>query len=302
MGRSEIRDLKFGQYASKYQSPNLQSPVTSYQLPITKPTRSLRLMIVLAAIAYFGSGCGATVTPPPPVFLKVAGSTSVEPLFTLLSDAYSREYPHVSFDIEGGGSGLGQAMVESGEADIGMVSWPPSNLNSQFRLAPIGRDGVAIIVHPDNEISGLSMIDLRRIFSGEILEWQAVGSAGRSIQVVSREDGSGTRAAFETMVMADEAVTSTAIVLPNGQAVIDFVTDNPTAIGYVSSALIDRRVRTVPVEGVLPTLESLDAYPLGRDLALIVPEPGSAEIDRLLKFIASPAGRQIVSQRWGLSR
>lgn len=259
-------------------------------------------MIVLAAIAYFGSACGATVTPPPPVFLKAAGSTSVEPLFTLLSDAYSRENPHVSFDIEGGGSSLGQRRVENGEADIGLVSWPPPNLNSRFRLVSIGRDGVAIIVHPDNEIAGLSMIDLRRIFSGEILEWQAVGSAGRSIQVVSREDGSGTRAAFETMVMADEAVTSTAVVLPNSQAVIDFVADTPTAIGYVSSALVDKQVQTVPVEGVLPALDSLDAYPLSRDLALIVPEPRSAEIDRLLEFIASPAGRQIVSQRWGLSR
>lgn len=258
-------------------------------------------MIALAAIAYFGSACGATVTPPPPVFLKAAGSTSVEPLFALLSDAYSREYPHVSFDIEGGGSSLGQTLVESGGVDIGMVSWSPPTLNSRFRLVPIGRDGVAIIVHPDNEVTGLSLIDLRRIFSGEILEWQSVGSPGRSIQVVSREDGSGTRAAFEAMVMADEAVTSTAIVLPNSQAVIDFVAGTPTAVGYVSSMLVDERVRTVPVEGVLPTLESLDAYPFSRDLTLIVPESGSAEIDRLLEFIASPAGRQIVSQRWGLS-
>ena len=291
-----------GQRYSKFQTHNYQLPITDYRLRLTKLTHYLNLWIVLAAIAYFGSACGATVTPPPPVFLKTAGSTSVEPLFTLLSDAYSQENPHVSFDIEGGGSSLGQALIESGQVDIGMVSWSPPNLNSRFRLVPIGRDGVAIIVHPDNELAGLSMIDLRRIFSGEILEWQSVGSAGRSIQVVSREDGSGTRAAFETVVMADEAVTSTAIVLPNSQAVIDFVADTPNAIGYVSSALIDERVRAVPVEGALPTLESLDAYPISRDLALIVPEPGSAELDRLLEFIASPAGRQIISQRWGLSR
>lgn len=240
------------------------------------------------------------MTPSPPVFLKASGSTSVTPLFTVLSEAYSREHPHVSFDIEQGGSRLGQRLVENAQVEIGLVSSTPDELADGFRLVIIGRDGVAIIVHPDNELAGLSMIDLRRIFSGEILEWQAVGSSGRTVQVVSREEGSGTRATFERLVMADQLVASTAVVLPNSQAVIDFVTSTPNAVGYVSSALVDDQVRPVSVEGVLPNLESLDAYPLQRNLALIVPVQGPTVVEDLLRFIASPAGQQIVSQRWGL--
>lgn len=262
--------------------------------------RFLERLLWLIIVALLLSACGATVTPPPPVLLKVAGSTSVEPLFTALSDAYSREHPHVSFDIEPVGSQLGRQWVESGEIEIGLVSHPPDGLADGLRLVPIGRDGVAIIVHPDNEIGGLSMIDLRRIFSGEILEWQTGERSDGAIQVVSREAGSGTRATFENRVMADQPVTSTAVVLPSSRAVIDFVASMPNAVGYVSSALAtgEAGVRIVPVEGILPDVESLDAYPLGRDLALIVPEPSSAEIERLTAFIASPAGRQIVSRQW----
>ena len=262
--------------------------------------RYLILFLWLAILVCTTSACGATVTPPPPIFLKASGSTSVEPLFTVLSEAYSQEQPHVSFDIEQGGSRLGQRLVENGEIEIGLISSTPDELADGFRLVVIGRDGVAIIVHPDNDLAGLSMIDLRRIFSGEIFEWQAVGSSGRTIQVVSREAGSGTRATFERLVMADQPVTSTAVVLPNSQAIIDFIVSTPTAIGYVSSALVNDSVRPVPVEGVLPNLESLDVYPLPRNLAVIVPEPSPAAVEDLLRFIASPAGQQIVSQRWGV--
>ncbi|MCB0191556.1 MAG: phosphate ABC transporter substrate-binding protein [Anaerolineae bacterium] len=264
--------------------------------------RYVNQFLWLMLLACIISACGATITPPTPLSLKAVGSTSVAPLFIELSEAYSREHPHVSFNIDQGGSRLGQRLVESGEAEIGLVSFTPEQLADGFRLVPIGRDGIAIIVHPDNDITGLSIIDLRRIFSGEILEWQTTGGSARSIQIVSREDGSGTRTAFERRVMDDQTVASTAIVLPNSQAIIDFVASTPSAIGYVSAALMDDSVRSVPIEGVLPTVESLDIYPLSRNLALIVPEQSSAEINQLLKFIASPAGQQIVSQRWALIR
>jgi phosphate transport system substrate-binding protein len=251
------------------------------------------------------SACGsATITPPPPVFLRAAGSTSMEPLLADLAAAYSSRQPNVTIDIQGGGSQLGYRLVSSGQAELGLLSWSPGELAGELRLAPVARDALAIIVHPQNQSAGLSLAELRDIFSGRRLDWQEVGSPAGPIQVVSREDGSGSRAAFEALVMADQAVTPTAIVLPNSRAVVDYVAQHPEAVAYVSLAFVDDRVFAVPVEGVAPTLDSLAAgsYALIRDLALVMPRRSSSEVNGLVEFVLSPAGQAIVATKWGRIR
>jgi len=250
------------------------------------------------------AACGATVTPPPPVVLKAAGSTSMGPLLTDLATAYSTQHPHVTFDIQGGGSQLGQTLVEAGQVDLGLVSWPPQNLAKSLRSIPTAHDAIAVILHPQNKIDGLSLVELRDIFSGRLLNWQEVAGLAQPIQVVSREDGSGTRAAFEAIVMDQQPVTPTAIVLPNSQAVVDFVAQNPNAIAYVSLAFSKNDVYAVPIEGIPPTLENLTSgsYLLTRDLFILVPKQGQPELDQFVKFVLSPAGQAIVAEKWGRVR
>ncbi len=265
----------------------------------------LSSIFYLPSTIFFLAACVATVTPPPPpVVLKVAGSTSMEPLLTELATAYTAQYPQVTFDIQGGGSQLGQTLAEAGQVDLGLVSLSPPHLAENVQLVPIARDAIAIVLHSQNKLADLSLIELRDIFSGRLLNWQEVAGLESSIQVVSREDGSGTRAAFEAMVMDGQPVTPTAMVLPNSQAVIDFVAQNPNAIAYVSSAFVDDRVYAVPIEGVTPTLENLTSgsYLLTRDLAVVVPKQGKPEVDKFLEFILAPAGQAIVTTRWGQVR
>jgi phosphate transport system substrate-binding protein len=245
--------------------------------------------------------CLATATPPPPpIVLKAAGSTSAGPVLAALASAYSAQHPHVTFDIQAGGSQLGQSLVEAGRIDLGLVSWPPPHLPDKLRSIPIARDAVAIIVHPTNKIEGLSLAELQSIFSGRLLNWQEVGGPASPIQVISREDGSGTRAAFEAGVMDQTPVTPAAIVLPSSQAVIDFVAQNPAAIAYVSFAFVDKNVYPVPVEGVAPSLESLAArsYSLSRDLAMIVPQRAQPELNQFIDFVLSPTGQAITAAKW----
>lgn len=251
-----------------------------------------------------GPGCGATVTPPPPVFLTIAGSTSMEPLLTELTSAYSAQHAQVAFDIQGGGSQLGLDLVSEGQADIGLMSWPPPNLPADLRLVPIARDGVAVILNRQNRLAGLSLPVLRDIFSGQLLDWREIDGPPLPIQVVSREDGSGTRAAFEAIVMADQPVTPTAIVLPNSRAVVDFVAQTPNAIAYVSSGFVRDDVYVVPIEGVRPTFDDISgrSYPLTRELAVIMSQQGNPEAGRFVDFSLSPTGQAIVGQGWGRVR
>jgi phosphate transport system substrate-binding protein len=225
----------------------------------------------------------------------------MEPLLTELAAAYTAQYPQVTFDIQGGGSHLGQTLAEAGQVDLGLVSFSPPHLAENVQFVPIARDAVAIILHPQNKLAGLSRIEVRDIFSGRLLNWQEVAGLESSIQVISREDGSGTRAAFETLVMDGQPVTPTAMVLPNSQAVVDFVAQNPNAIAYVSSAFANDRVYAVSVEGVTPTLENLTSgsYLLTRDLALVIPKQGKPEVGQFIDFALSPAGQATVATRWG---
>lgn len=246
------------------------------------------------------SACVATVTPPPPVFLRAAGSTSAGPMFTALAAAYQAENPHVTFDLEGGGSELGYRLVTSGQVEIGLISWPPLANASGVQVTAVGWDAVALIVHPQNPVTTLSLEEIRQIFNGRSFNWQSAAGPNLPIQVISREEGSGTRTAFESQVMEGLPVTPTAIVLPNSQAVVDFVAQHPEAIAYVSAAFATEAVRAVAVEGIAPTSDALtnQHYPLRRELAFVVRQPVPVEVNRFLEFALSPAGQQLVGERW----
>jgi phosphate transport system substrate-binding protein len=241
------------------------------------------LYALLASLLCLFTACGATVTPPPAVLIKVAGSTSMRPLLVKLTTAYSAQHPHVTFDIQGGGSQGGQTAIETGQADIGLVSRPLDPISDTLRLTPIARDAVAVIVHPQNRRAGLSLAELRDIFSGRLLNWQELDGPAQPIQVVSREDGSGTRAVFETGVMEDSAVTPTAIVLPSSQAVVDFVAQHPGAIGYVSLAFVTDQVYAVPIDGQTP--DALNTYFLTRTLSLLTVRQPQPEVNRFIEFV-----------------
>ena len=142
-------------------------------------------------------------------------------------------------------------------------------------MIPIARDGLAIIVNPQNTITNVTSLQLRALYRGETLDWGALGGVGGEPVVISREDGSGSRAAFETLAMGGERVTLNALVMPTSQAVVDYVASHRNAVGYVSTGVITDTVRAVPVEEFPPTAATLRSgeYRLGRVLYLYAPHP-----------------------------
>ena len=108
---------------------------------------------------------------------------------------------------------------------------------------PIGIDGLAVIVHPENSIAELSLVQLRDLYSGRVIDWQALGSDVGEVILVSREDGSGSRVRFEERVMGAERVSLTAVVMPTSEDVVAYVARNPQAIGYVSRGHVVQWIR-----------------------------------------------------------
>ncbi len=223
------------------------------------------------------------------------------PLLTDLAQAYQARHPNVLMALRAGGSTVGIEELQAGRTDLAAVSWQPPDANpvTGIQAIPLGRDAIAVIVHPRNTTPGLTILQLRAIFRGDTLDWGALGGATGAPTIISREDGSGTRAAFEAQVMGDDRVTLNALVMPSSPAVVDYIATHPTAIGYVSLAWVDERVRALPVEDIRPDAAAVrsGAYHLARTLYLLAPKPAPPASQAFIDFALSPAGQAIVARQ-----
>lgn len=260
---------------------------------------------VLVVLVPLLCACQATVEPHAPVHLEIAGSTSMQPLLDELADAYSAQYDYVSFDIEARGSRLGLDALHDGRADIAMVS---RDLRSEEREGVEGvvvaYDAISVLVSEHNSVEGLTLEQVRGLLGGDIVAWSELGGEEVDVQVLSREDGSGTREAFEQLVMQGRRVTLTAIVVPRNSAVGEFVAENPSSIGYASSVGIPLGARALPIDGSGPDLQTLseDEYPLTRPFVLVTLPDSDEDVQSFVDFVLSPAGQVIVSRRYGRAR
>lgn len=272
------------------------------------PLRPLVLPILLCLL----TACGAPIEPHEPVYLRIAGSTSMQPLMKDLAQAYTERHEYVTFDIQGGGSRLGIALASGNQIDIGTASRTPTAEDERDpetgvkRLwwTAVAQDGIALVVHPQNAVGGLTQSQARDIFSGRILDWEEMGGPSGEIVVVSREDGSGTREVFEEMVMGEKRVTLMAIVMPSSEAVLEYVAGHPTAIGYVSMGYLSPQMKALQIEGVslTPATVQSGAYPLTRPLYILTGQEPTGEVKAFIEFALSPAGQAVVEQRYGRLR
>ncbi len=241
------------------------------------------------------------------------------PLAEELVTGFREQNPLVSIEVSGlephGGLGTryGLDALRNGEVDLALASWLPPDTSPPGPLGPpldpdwqataIARDGIAIIVHPENPLQGLGLLQLRDLFSGRTGEWRVLGggTAHGLILPVSREAGSGTRAAFEALVMEDLSVTPRALIAPSGEAVVGHVAENPQAIGYVSMSEVVPGVKVLQVEGERPSPEAVGQgiYALSRELWLVTAFQPSGPLQDFVDFALSPAGQQTVEGRAG---
>jgi phosphate transport system substrate-binding protein len=276
--------------------------------------------LLLAAVSVLLAGCAeAVVSTPRPVLITISGATAMHPVLQELTAAFGATHPNVAFTLRGGGSTLGEEQALAGRVNLGASTlFPPEQeVPRPVRLVrvPIGVDGLAVVVHPANATPGLSVEQLRRVFSGEILDWAEVGGAPGEIELVSREDGSGSRRLFEDRVMGDEPVSLTAVVMPTSWDVVDYVSRHPQTIAYVSRglAMVAPRgappaavgatppapaVRVLPIADTTPTLDAIrsQSYPLVQPLYLVSRGETRGVVRQFVDFVLSPAGQAIVAR------
>ena len=180
------------------------------------------------------------------------GSTSMESIMGALIEAFKEVQPDVQIQYTGSGSSAGITSAQDGTADIGLASRDLKDDETGVKKITVAKDGIAIIVNPDNPVADLSIEQIAQIFTGEITNWSELGGSDGQVVPIGREAGSGTRDGFESITDTEDACKYQNELTSTGE-VIASVASNPNAIGYTSLSAVDDTVKALTVGGVAPS-------------------------------------------------
>ncbi len=265
------------------------------------------IVAIISLISLSVSGCGSFFRKGTASEIKINGSTTVFPIAQTAAEEFMKENPSVNVSVRGTGSGNGIASLISGTCDIADASRPMKqseiNMAKANGINPvphiIAKDAIAIIVNPNNTISKISHIDLRRIYSGEITNWKDLGGPNMKIVPVTRDSSSGTFEIFEEKVLGKGTeMVSTAVVQGSNQTVKTTVAKTPGAIGYIGLGYADNSVKVLKYDGVNPSKETVadSMYELSRPLFMYTNGKPEGNVKKFIDFVLSPEGQRIVEK------
>lgn len=269
-----------------------------------KVLKLLSSTLVMAVMAGALVGCGGSADGESgdKVTIAVSGSTSMEDVMGKISEAYENENKNVSIEINAVGSSAGIKDTLNGVAEIGMSSrdLKDEEVSEGAEGTPVAYDGIAVILNPANKVSNLTLDQLKEIYTGKITNWKEVGGSDAPIVVVSREDGSGTRDAFQEIVGYESSeLIADAIITDASENLKTTVSQNENAIGFVSFSYVDDTVSAVDIEGVKPEAELAKngTYKLSRPFLVVTKKDTLTENgQKLIDFILSEEGQKIVEE------
>ena len=162
----------------------------------------LTMMMVAVLALSMLAGCGSNKTTGS---VATDGSTSMEKVIGALGEAFQND-TGISFTYNPTGSGSGIKAVQEGRCDIGLSSRELKAEEKEAGLSGtvLAYDGIAIIVHPENPVSDLSLETIAKIYTGEITNWSELGGSDADIVLIGREAGSGTRDGFESITDTED--------------------------------------------------------------------------------------------------
>jgi len=269
--------------------------------------KSMKTGILMLSLVTLLAACNSNDEPSEKgskgsnVTVAISGSTSVGPLAEKLAHAYA-EQDNTNIEINQIGSSAGITNAISGVSEIGMSSrdLKEEELASGLKEIVIAYDGIVVVTHPTNKIKDLTMEQVKMIFTGEVTNWKDLGGDDLEIVVVSREDGSGSRDAFQEIVgySSGELIRNSIIASGNGN-IKTTVGNNKHAVGFISFEYIDDSISTIDINGVAATAENVlkEQYSLSRPFLFVHKEGELTEAgQQFIDFILSDEGQIIAAE------
>lgn len=258
------------------------------------------LTITASAVTPFCPGCSGSRERA----LSIVGSTSVQPFVEMLGQDYHTKFPGRNVDVQGGGSTAGLVAAANGLADIGTCSRSLSSEEAkEFTAIVIARDGLAVVVNPSNPVESLTTEQIQGLFSGRIENWKEVGGPDLEVWPITREEGSGTRESFVTLVMKDRNISDKALVQESNGTVRELVKGDRCAVGYMSLGLVAQEVKALKIDGVEATVANVVSgrYTLARPLLFVTKGPPNPRAQHFIDYVLSSEGQKTLESE-GLVR
>ncbi len=257
--------------------------------------------LVIAALAL--AGCRGQITPSVMPDSEIAviqlGSTSAAlPLAQDLTGRYALVNPALHFELQVNSFATVVAMAQRAQPAWFLTNWLPGSAESDLWAAPLGHDAIVIIAHPELPVSDLTLEQLRALFQGRGAD--AGLAAGQPLHIISREDGSGTRAAFERLVMGERRTSPAVLVVHSSAAMRASVARQPGAIGYLAASWLDNSVQALSIAGIAPGAQSYADRSWPLRTTLFIAGAREPQDERLRSFIAwaqGPGGQSVLAQR-----
>jgi phosphate transport system substrate-binding protein len=239
--------------------------------------------------------------------IVIEGSTTVGPIAKAFATYYMQNNEGVNVTVSETGSGTGAKALINNACDVAAMSRPMKE--KEFKAATYGgvmpcphvvaMDGIAIVVHPSNPLTELKMEQVQAIYEGKITNWKELGGPDKKIVMCSRRTDSGTYETFYKLVMKKAKIDAGAEKHTSNAGVKARVQKTPAAIGYVGLGFVDRKVKALRINGVMPSKATIRSgrYPIARPLYMYTngyPRLGS-HVHAFVTLHLSRKGQEIVN-------
>lgn len=259
--------------------------------------------------------------------ISSVGSDTLANLMTLWAEEFKRLYPNVNVQIQAAGSSTAPPALTEGTSNFGPMSRKMKDKELQAfekkfgykpTAIPVAIDALAVYVHKDNPIKGLSIPQVDAIFSStrkcglknKVDSWGELGMSGswksRNLQIFGRNSVSGTYGYFKKKALCKGDYKSTVNEQPGSASVVQSVSTSLNGVGYSGIGYKTSGVRAVPLTKkpgkpfIAASTENAASgkYPLSRFLYVYVnkkPNKALAPLEReFIKMILSKSGQRVV--------
>ncbi|MBC8401398.1 MAG: PstS family phosphate ABC transporter substrate-binding protein [Candidatus Marinimicrobia bacterium] len=272
-----------------------------------------KIIKVLLIVTLALTGCTKKDTTSRSNYLTIKGSDTMVHLASNWAESYISSHADANISVTGGGTGTGIAALINGTTDICIASRKIKD--QEIKLARengdqpqehvVARDGIAVVVNPDNPVRELTVDQIGRIFRGSYANWKKVNGPDAPILILSRESSSGTYVFFQRRVLNKQDYSVDAMLMPSTSAIIQTVSQDKWSIGYVGLgyafeaknrvkilAVLDQKDRA----SVIPSVEAVKsgAYPIARPLHFYTKGEPTGLAKQFIDFCLSDAGQKIV--------
>jgi len=241
--------------------------------------------------------------------LVISGSTTLLQVSEAWASAFMEEFGGTII-VNGGGSGGGIADLINGINELANAS--RQIRDEEYKAAEdagldiqeytVLYDGIAVIVSSNVSVEDLTVEQLSKIYTGEITSWEELGGDDAGIVIVARDSSSGTGEYFlEEVIQIGKTLdrndySEKALRLQSNADIVNQIKNNDNVIGYIGLGYLEESLKTVKVEGVEPSIETVKdgTYPISRGLYIYAPGKELTKIGQeYMDFVLSPEGQEI---------